>query len=99
MDWLAIGNHLLNFLAPACFTGWLLALAGALMPPRVDAGPAATGRLQRVWRAGWINTLAGSFASAAALGVLGRDGEMAGYAALVLAAASSQWVLMRGWRR
>ena len=99
MDWLAIGNHLLNFLLPACFVGWLLALAGAFFLGGAGAGGAPAGRLRRTWRAGWINTLAGCLASAAALVVLGRDGEMAGYAALVLAAASSQWMLLRGWQR
>ena len=34
----------------------------------------------------------------AALIVFGRDGKMATYAALVVAIASSQWLLLRGWR-
>lgn len=99
MDLLAIGNHLLNLLAPAWVVGWLLALVGSLCGSRLDIGAAPVGWLQRIWRAGWINTLAGGLASAAALAVLGHDGEMAGYAALVLAAASSQWAMLRGWRR
>ena len=34
----------------------------------------------------------------AGLVFFGRDGKMATYAALVLAIASSQWLLLRGWR-
>ncbi len=99
MDLPAFGLHLLNFFAPACFVGWLLALTGLLFSPVANADAARPGRLQRCWRAGWINTLVASLASTAALLLLGHDGEMAGYVALVLAAASSQWVLLRGWRR
>lgn len=99
MDWLAIGNHLLNFAAPACFVGWLLALASAWCRGHAGTNGATIGRLRRMWRAGWLNTLAGTLASSTALVLLGRDGEMAGYAALVLAAASSQWLLLQGWRR
>lgn len=99
MDLLAIGNHLLNFVAPACVVGWLLALAGAMCSSRGDVGAAPIGRLQRTWRTGWINTLSGGLASASALVVLGRDGETAAYAALVLAAASSQWLMLGCWRR
>jgi len=34
----------------------------------------------------------------AGLIVLGRDGKMLTYAALVLGCATCQWVLVRGWR-
>ena len=98
MDWLAIGNHLLNFSAPACFVGWLLAFASLFCAP-IGVGAKAVGRWQRAWQAGWINSIAASLASTAALVVWGRDGEMAGYGVLVLAAATSHWWVMRGWRR
>lgn len=32
------------------------------------------------------------------LGLTGQDGQMGTYGALVLASASLQWVLLRGWR-
>jgi len=35
----------------------------------------------------------------AGLVVWGRDGKMLTYAALVLASASVQWLLLHGWRR
>ena len=99
MDLAAFGLHLLNFLAPAWVVGWLLALAGLFASPTGRTGGLPVGRLRRCWRAGWINTLVAGLASTAALAMLGRDGEMVGYAALVVAAASSQWLLSRGWRR
>lgn len=34
----------------------------------------------------------------AGLAYFGNDGKMATYAALVVACASSQWVLVKGWR-
>jgi hypothetical protein len=34
-----------------------------------------------------------------ALWLFGRDGSMAGYGLLLLAAGSSQWLLQGGWRR
>jgi hypothetical protein len=34
----------------------------------------------------------------AGLMLLGRDGKMLSYAALVVGCATTQWVLLRGWR-
>jgi hypothetical protein len=34
----------------------------------------------------------------AGLWFFGHDGKMASYGAMVLACATSQWVLLRGWR-
>ena len=99
MDLPALVDHLLNFIAPACFVGWLLALAGLPFSPAPGRNAAGPGRLRRCWRDGWTNTLVATGAATASLVLLGRDGEMAGYAALVLAAASSEWLLLRGWRR
>ncbi len=99
MDLLDFGHHLLGFLAPACFVGWLLALGGLLFASASSSNGVGDSRLRRCWRAGWLNTLAACLASTAVLVLSGRDGEMAGYAALVLAAASSQWLMQRGWRR
>jgi hypothetical protein len=45
-----------------------------------------------------IDFLAGTAALLAALWLFGRDSTMIGYAALVLACASSQWLLGRSWR-
>lgn len=37
--------------------------------------------------------------SIASLALLGQDGRMAGYLALVLASATTQWLLQAGWQR
>jgi hypothetical protein len=46
-----------------------------------------------------VNFVVGVTALLASLWWLGRDGKMLGYSLLVLAVASSQWLLVRGWRR
>lgn len=90
MDWLDVLLHLLNFVAPA------LALALLL--------PWAAHVLIRKSSHAWmlqvaVNSLVGVLTLGLSLWWLGRDGKMAAYAALVLAVASSQWLLSRGWRR
>ncbi len=84
-------NHLLNFVAPACVVGGLLAvLAKWLYPGRSR---------QALWKqAGW-NSAAGLLALVAGLILFGRDGKMATYAALVVLCATSQWLLLGGWRK
>ncbi len=46
-----------------------------------------------------VNFIVGCAALLASLLLLGHDGKMATYAALVLASATGQWVGMGGWRR
>lgn len=88
---LSLADHLLSFLAPAL---------------GVALGVAVLARLffREVRARGWWVTLAANFFAGAAMLVLGlwyfgHDGKMATYAALVLAVATSQWALGRGWRR
>jgi hypothetical protein len=90
MDWLDVLNHLINFIAP------VLALALAL--------PWAARWIIRKspmpwWKQTVLNGLVGVLALTLSLWWWGRDGKMAAYAVLLLAAASSQWLLSRGWRR
>lgn len=84
--------HALNFMAPAFVLAVLLPL------------------LSRIWvkkpalLVGWkvqmiVNLLVGIGALAGGLWWLGRDGKMGAYALLVVVVATSQWVLVRGWRR
>jgi hypothetical protein len=84
--------HLLNFAAPA--------LGLALLVP-VLGRPFYKGR--DAWLPWWgqmlVNFLVGVGALSGALWWFGRDGKMMGYAVLVMAVASSQWLLVRGWRR
>jgi hypothetical protein len=83
--------HLLNFLAPALGVAALMPLfSRLLMRKRVCLLP--------WWGQMLLNFVVGSVVLLAALWWLGRDGKMSAYAALVLAVATSQWLLARGWR-
>ena len=84
-------NHLLNLFAPAAAMAVLLVLGGRLCL-RQCRSPY-----------GWYTQMAlqlllGSAVLAAGLVLWGRDGKMLTYAALVVATASCQWVLLRGWK-
>lgn len=88
---LDILNHLLNFVAPAAALALLLTLAGGWIGPKGRPAMAA-------WRRFAILFVVGVAVLAAGLGFLGRDGKMFTYAGLVLACATCQWLLVRGWK-
>lgn len=90
MDWLDVLLHLLNFVAPALALALLLPWAAQVL---IRKSPRAWGVQVAV------NALVGVLALSLSLWWQGRDGKMAAYAVLVLAMASSQWLLSRGWRR
>ena len=91
VDFFALLGHLFNFAAPALFLALLLALGGRFVGPK--------GASNLPWYAqAAINSIVGCAVLLAGLWWLGRDGRMLTYAALVLACASSQWLLQRGWR-
>ena len=84
--------HAVNFAAPAAFLAVLMPLLAKLMMPRRSTMLAA-----------WAQVLI-NFAVCLALLLLGlvffgRDGKMATYALLVLGAATTQWMLVRGWQK
>lgn len=83
--------HWMNFLAPALVVGMLLALMGKLLVAK--GAPALVFVTQTA-----INVIAGSLALGLGLWFFGRDGKMASYAALLVVAATSQWLGGRGWR-
>ena len=81
----------INFFAPAAAVSALLSLLASIVWRQ--RGQALS------WLARFaINFIVGAGASCLAVSLFGRDGKMLGYGLLVLAVASSQWVLMRGWR-
>lgn len=84
-------NHLLNFVAPAAAMAVLLGLSGRIFRSKT---PVALSW----WALVAIVFAVGVAVLAAGLVVWGRDGKMLTYAALVLACATCQWVLVRGWR-
>lgn len=84
--------HLFNFAAPALGLALLLpVLSRLLLRPKAALLP--------WWGQMLVNFVVGVGALWLGLWWLGRDGKMMGYALLVLATASSQWLLVRGWRR
>lgn len=92
MDILSIVQHLLNFLAPAVAVALALGMAERLF-----------GRRDAVLRSWWarqlVLILTGLLALAASLWLTGVDGKVVGYAGLVVAAASMQWLLLGAWRK
>jgi len=85
---LDFANHLLNFVAPAVFVGFFLALAGPMVL-RVRTKPGTwLGR-------GLVNTLVGCCALAGGLWFFGNDGKMVTYLGLLVACSLSQLALLR----
>ena len=87
MTLLALLDHLLNFLAPALCVGLGVTLAARWLLK-------ARGRPWR--RQLLVNTGVGMLVLLGGVVLLGHDGKMATYAALVLAVATSQWLMLRG---
>ncbi|WP_119965438.1 hypothetical protein [Simplicispira lacusdiani] len=91
MDPLAALNHLLNFAAPAAALALLLVPGSRLLMR--NSGPALSW-----WAQAAIVFIVGCAVLLAGLWLLGRDGKALTYAALVLATATCQWLLRRGWK-
>ena len=85
-------------LRPVVLASALLLVGAVLVSLATHFWRRRSGYRLRLWQVVAINFIVSAVASVAAIMVLGRDGTMSGYAALVLAAASTQWVLGRGWR-
>lgn len=83
--------HALNFAAPV-FGVAICVVVGSRMLLKKRAW-APTVQVQCL-----IGSAAGLVALSFGLWFFGNDGKMASYAMLVLAVASTQWLLLRGWR-
>ena len=91
MSFLTAINHLLNFVAPALVLA-LLQVAGSQLFMRKMARSR-----------GWIAPIAllfivGCVVLAGGVLLLGSDGQMLTYGALVLATVSAHWLWLRAWR-
>ena len=84
-------NHLFNFLLPAAAVAAFLAIASRLFIKK-------NGNVTVIWSHIAINFAVCAVCLMAGLVFFGRDGKMATYALMVAAAATSQWVLSKGWR-
>lgn len=92
MDLLAQFLHWLNFMAPAAAMALAMSLLGLVWRRRVGFAWPFWAVLGLQFGLGLLCLLLG-------LWWFGRDGKMATYGLLVLAAASCQWVVLRGWRQ
>lgn len=84
--------HLANFAAPALVLALLLPLIAHFCIKK--QAPALAW-----WAQAAINFVVGVVVLLVGLWLWSRDGKMVTYALLVLALASSQWLLSRGWRK
>lgn len=85
MDFVALLLHLSGFAAPAVAVALCTTLVGRW-------GTSRPGRM-RWWTQWALSSLAGSLALLGAMWALGRDGTIAGYAALVACCATLAWLL------
>ena len=91
-----LADHLLNLVAPAALMALLLAAFFRLFPgffKQKQASPHAW------WTQAAINFVVGAGVLTMGLVLLGRDGRMLTYVALVLAMALGQWCQAGGWKR
>jgi hypothetical protein len=100
MTFYLLTNHLLNFVAPAAFLALLMVGLSALLPfSRSKPGGKAASLSRPGWR--WQFALvfaANLLVTFGGLGFFGHDGRLLTYAAMALAAALVQWLLLRGWK-
>ncbi|NDC61317.1 MAG: hypothetical protein EBZ60_04775 [Betaproteobacteria bacterium] len=88
MDGLSLIVHILNFLAPAMAVGAWITLVYTLLWRK--------GSTWQRWKTSFVlNSLAGALILLIGLLWFGQDGKMVTYLAMVLACASSQWLLSR----
>jgi hypothetical protein len=88
---LALLNHAINFVAPAA---WL-----ALLVPLLSIFVIRKRAVVHTFKAQVaINFVVCLVALVLGLALFGRDGKMLTYLALVLVSATSQWILLKGWR-
>ena len=88
-------DHILNFIAPAAVVALLLVLAARLFNRFLVSNKSST---QSIWAQAAIIFIVNVFVLVAGLVFFSNDGKMATYAAMVVTAALSQWVMFRGWK-
>lgn len=80
--------HLFNFVLPALAMALVMPFAGRWV---MGAGARSLKRHMAV------HTVSGTAVLVIGLVLQGQDGTMATYTALVLVAATTEWVMLRGW--
>lgn len=85
-------NHLLNFVVPAFFVAVLVTLSARIF---MRKSPAALA----LWSQSAINFIVSVAVLTLGLWFFGRDGKMLTYLGMALLCATSQWVMLRGWKK
>jgi hypothetical protein len=91
MGFLALLNHAINFVAPAAWLALLVPLLSRYFMKKRPVAHTYTSQAAIHFVAGLVALLIG-------LALFGRDGKMLTYLAVVLLIATSQWVMLKGWR-
>jgi hypothetical protein len=91
MDSFVAFNHLIHFVGPAAGVALALCVGSLIFWFKRPVALSWPAQLALNFVVGCVVLLAGVWWD-------GRDGKMITYAALVLACASCQWVVLRGWR-
>ncbi|WP_296276295.1 hypothetical protein [Rhodoferax sp.] len=89
MGILALLNHVVNFAAPALWLALLLPWAVRFLPGKKAPVFSLPAQFARIFLAGLVVLALG-------LALLGQDGKMMTYLALVVTAASAQWFMRKG---
>lgn len=84
-------NHGLNFAAPALWVAVWVTFLGRIF---IRKGPVALS----IKAQAAINFVACLVVLVLGLVIFGRDGKMLTYTAVALVGATSQWLLLRGWK-
>ncbi len=84
-------NHVLNFMAPALWLALFLPLAARFVFRKRSASLGLGAQMA-------VNFGVGLILLGTGLWFFGRDGKMAAYLGMTLACATSQWLMLRGWR-
>ena len=86
-------DHILNFIAPAAIVALMLVLAARLFNRFLVSNRLL---VQSIWAQLATIFVVNVFVLVAGLVVFSNDGKMATYAAMVVAAALSQWAMSKG---
>ena len=88
-------DHILNFIAPAAIVALMLVLAARIFNQFLASNRSF---VQSIWAQLATVFIVNVFVFVAGLVFFSNDGKMATYAAMVVTAALSQWVMFRGWK-
>ena len=83
--------HLLNFVAPAFWVAMLMPLVARMFIRKSPVTPA-------LYTQAAINFLVSGVVLGLGLWFFGHDGKLSTYLGMTLVCATSQWLMLRGWR-